>query len=208
MSSDDEFDDVDALFESIDVVDDSDIDDFDSRHGSATGDVVLAQLGMTPSWTYLDYLPPDELKFAQLVAAGTNMTAAYAEAFDTTGMERNKISVTARRLAKRGRVATFITKTRSDMATAAQIDIGTLVGMVMNAANMAEEQQSPKDLLASVDRLSGLLGIGKNQEKEKKNTFTIELDDETRERMLTQITNARHGDDDLIDITPTTDVPQ
>lgn len=202
----DKRDDLDELFEAVDFTEDQ--EKFLVKHGLEQGDVLLNGLFvdavLPPEHTLFDntdYLPPEEIKFAQMVAAGSGMIESYTECFDVSDMTRGNIAVSASRLARRKRVAKFIAETRTRIASAAQIDTGVLVALVTEAVVMSRQQQDPKVLLSAVDKLSGLLGIGENQKKSEQNNFTIVLDEDTRSRLIAQINTAS----DIIDITPTQD---
>ena len=200
-------DDLDEIFESMGELEPVDeFDDFVARHGDGEGgfDPLLSALGAQPDQKHAD-LSAEELRFAVLVANSGEVTASYTQAFDTEGLEKGQIYNFAAKLARKRRVSDKIAEIRAQIAKTSGIGVSSLVALVEEAVEMGRQQQDPKVILSAVDKLSGLLGLGENQKRKDTQNVVVMLDDETRRRMLNQLVTLQS---DMIDVTPTQEVPE
>ena len=200
-------DDLDEIFESMGELEPVDeFDDFVARHGDGEGgfDPLLSALGAQPDQTHAD-LSAEELRFAVLVANSGEVTASYTQVFDTEGLEKGQIYNFAAKLARKRRVSDKIAEIRAQIAKTSGIGVSSLVALVEEAVEMGRQQQDPKVILSAVDKLSGLLGLGENQKRKDTQNVVVMLDDETRRRMLNQLVTLQS---DMIDVTPTQEVPE
>ena len=200
-------DDLDEIFESMGELEPVDeFDDFVARHGDGEGgfDPLLSALGAQPDQKHAD-LSAEELRFAVLVANSGEVTASYTQVFDTEGLEKGQIYNFAAKLARKRRVSDKIAEIRAQIAKTSGIGVSSLVALVEEAVEMGRQQQDPKVILSAVDKLSGLLGLGENQKRKDTQNVVVMLDDETRRRMLNQLVTLQS---DMIDVTPTQEVPE
>lgn len=145
-----------------------------------------------------------EVRFAVLVANGESMVSAYTEVFPKEGRSRAVAAVLGSRLAAKPHVAVKIAEFRKNLVKAAEQSVPSLIGIIHEAIEMGRQQQDPKAMLAGVDRLSGILGLGENQKKKDGNTVVINLDPETRAKLEREIA-MRYGqaeDAEIVDVTP------
>lgn len=180
---------------------------FEERHGYGEGgyDPLMHELGLAEREASVSGLSIDEHRFAVLVANTGKITDSYTQVFETEGLDRGDVYNYAARLARRSHVRAKVSEIREQIAKAAGMGVTSLVALVDEAIEMGRTQQDPKVILSAVDRLSALLGIGENQKRKDTQNVVVMLDDETRNRMLGQLSSLK---DDIIDVTPTHEVPE
>jgi hypothetical protein len=167
--------------------------------GKTSHDPVLAAIGKTlkPGG-----LTMKETMFAMKVAETGKISASYREVYEVSHLGQRSVQTMALRVAQRPAVAHKIAEYREQMRVAVEQSVPSLIATVHEAIEMARVNQDPKAMLAAVDRLSGLLGLGENQKRRESGVVVLDLDPETRKKLEQEIVRTYALEGDAIDVTP------
>lgn len=194
MSDEDPFANL-VVYESSDTNQSATVSDITDLHD--LGDEVRVFVGDIGA---KEHLSVRDYEFAKLVASGKSATSAYKSIY-STHVSNASAQVLASRRANDPKVKAAILKFRDQALISAQVTLDSLVATVVSAIKTAEVQQDTKAVFQGVDRLSGLMGIGKNQERKDAYVAALFLDADTVNRLEKEIAT-RVIEGDMIDITP------
>jgi phage terminase small subunit len=98
-------------------------------------------------------LTPKQERFAQLVASGENLSDAYRQAYDASGMKPASVNRSAKEVIDNPKIAARVEELRKPIVERAQITLETHLRDLMMLRNMAvKEKQISAAIAAEVAR--------------------------------------------------------